>query len=89
MHAAQLALNGNMEAATAIAISDAAITGVVATTDANIATPATAYPATAIPERPTRSPNLRLMKSVTAPPLISPTTLSSSGKPEKKLSDSF
>ena len=42
MHAAQLALNGNMEAATATAIKDAAITGVVARTEANIAAPATA-----------------------------------------------
>ena len=42
IHAAQVALNVNMEAATETAINDAAITGVVERTEPNIAAPATA-----------------------------------------------
>ena len=41
-NAAQLALSVNIDAATATAISDAAITGVAENTEANIATPASA-----------------------------------------------
>ena len=42
MHVAQLALSVNMEAATATAISEAAIAGPAEKTDANMAIPATA-----------------------------------------------
>src|SRR3954449_10665651 len=54
MHVAQLALSVNMEAATATAISDAAITDVAEKTDRNIAAPATAYPAKPTVQRPAR-----------------------------------
>src|ERR1035441_4515124 len=77
MQAAQLGLSVNMEAATATAINEAAITGVAAYTAANMAPAATEYPATETAARPRRSPNTREAQSVTAPPPISPTTLSS------------